>query len=280
MKDHRRDKHEKHPAHDPEANRRYHDRVAPKYDDIYSGPRWDMWREITWDGLKRWIPRDLNAPIADLGCGTGEYGLRLAKSGFKVTLSDLSHGMLETTRRKAVNMGLDERVELIQADLMDLQAFEKERFALVLAQGDPLSFAAHPPKALKEIRRIMQPGGVLSGGVDQTYAALTHYCEKGDLDGLEDLVRGGRMEWLAHDPSERFPVHTFSAESLRDDLERAGFEVLDIFGKTVLPFKKLEEHWGDPKKAERLLELEKRLCRKPSALGLASHLQFAARKKE
>ena len=259
------------------ANRQYHDRVAPRYDDIYKGPRWDAWYEISWNGIRAHLPRDLRAPVVDLGCGTGRYGLRIAKSGYSVTLSDLSHGMLEAARRKALQMDLFEKIVFVQADVLDLGALPHGHFELALAQGDVLSFAAHPPKALKEIAKLLKPGGVLCASVDQTHAAAAHYAEKGDLDGLERLLRHGEMEWLANAPAERFPVHTFSAEELRTALERAGFEVLDLFGKTVLPFKKLEALFEDERAVQRILALEKRVCREPSALGLASHLQFAAR---
>ena len=265
------------PKHNPDANQNYHDRVAPLYDGIYQGSRWEIWNELSWEGLKRFLPRDLSAPILDLGCGTGRYGLRLAKSGYKVTLSDLSHGMMEVTRKKAEEMDLAERVTLIQADVMDLKEFEKGHYALIIAQGDVISFADHPAKALKEIRRLLRPNGVLVASVDQTYAGLTHYCEKEDLDGLEALVQRSEMEWLAHDPNERFPVHTFSPEELRNTLEKSGFEILDLYGKTVLPLKKLENLLGDAASSRRILELEKKLCRKPSAMGLAGHLQFAAK---
>ena len=60
--------------------------------------------------------------------------------------------------------------------------------------------------------------------------------------------------------------------------ENAGFEVLDLYGKTVLPFKKLEALFDDEASAERIMALERKLCRVPSALGRASHLQIAARK--
>jgi len=260
-------------------NRQYHDRVANRYDEIYKGPRWDAWYDISWDGLKPHLPSDLRAPIVDLGCGTGKYGLRIAKSGYTVTLSDLSHGMLEVARRKAAEMGLTERTNFIQADIGDLKELPRAHFALAIAQGDVLSFAEEPARALKEVRKILRPGGVIVASVDQAYAAILHYAEKEDLEGLEKLLMRGEMEWLANDPSERFPVHTFTAENLRSMLEKAGLEVLDIFGKTVLPFKKLEAQFQDPQATERIMALEKKLCRKASALGMASHLQFAAKLK-
>jgi ubiquinone/menaquinone biosynthesis C-methylase UbiE len=263
-----------------DANEKYHDRVAGKYDEIYRGRRWDVWYDISFGAMKAHIPADLRAPIVDLGCGTGKYGLRLAKSGYTVTLSDLSRQMLEMSRRKADEMGLTERTTFVKADIMDLSELPREHFALAIAQGDPLSFASHPPKALKEIRKILRPQGVLVASIDQTLAAIDHYCEKQDLDGLEKLVKRGEMEWLAREEAERFPVHTFTPESLREMFEKGGFEVLDIVGKTVLPMKKLEAMFEDERDVERILAIEKKLCRLPSALGRASHLQIAARKKE
>lgn len=260
-----------------DANQRYHDRVAPRYDEIYRGPRWDAWYELSWDGLKPHIPADLRAPVADLGCGTGKYGLRLAKSGYNVTFSDLSREMLEVTLRKAAEIGVETACEFIQADVVDLRELRENHFALAIAQGDVLSFATSPPKALREIHRLLRPGGILVASVDQTYAALAHYAEKLDLDGLQTLIHRGDMEWLAREKHERFPVHTFSAEDLQQLLAKCRFELLDLFGKTVLPFKAMEEAFADEARARRILALEKKLCRKPSALGIASHLQFAAR---
>lgn len=263
-----------------EANESYHDRVAHRYDDVYSNSRWDRFYEISWAGIKPYIPSDLRAPIVDLGCGTGKYGLRLAKSGYSVVLSDLSRGMLEVSRQKAAAMGVEARVTFLKADVMDLGELPRSHFALAIAQGDPLSFAEQPSKALKEIAKILRSGGVLVASLDQTLAAIDHYVEKSDLDGLEKLLKSGEMEWLAHADDERFPVHTFTPEKLRALFENAGFEVLDMYGKTVLPFKKLEPLFENEESAERIMALEKKLCRIPSAMGRASHLQIAARKKE
>jgi ubiquinone/menaquinone biosynthesis C-methylase UbiE len=262
------------------ANESYHDRVAERYDAVYAGPRWDLWHEFSWQPLKAHLPADLRAPVLDVGCGTGKYGLRAAKSGYTVTLSDLSRGMLEVARRKAAEMGLEERVAFIKQDVADLSALPREHFGLVIAQGDVISFASQPAQAIKAIRKVLRPGGVVVASVDQTLAALNHYAEKQDLDSLEKLAQTGEMEWLAHEREERFPVHTFTVERLRGSFEKAGFEILDIFGKTVLPLKLLEPLLGEARARDRIAALEKKLCRLPSAMGLASHLQIAARKQK
>src|SRR5688572_32649214 len=72
--------------HDP--SRRYHDRVARQYDSIYDDPYWAFHDELTWRSVKPHLPRDVTAECADLGCGTGKWGLKLLKSGFATTLVD------------------------------------------------------------------------------------------------------------------------------------------------------------------------------------------------
>jgi len=264
---------------DKSANETYHDRVAQRYDNIYSGKRWELWYELSWSPMKALLPSDLRAPIVDLGCGTGKYGLRIAKSGFTVTLSDLSRGMLEVARQKATEFELLQRVSFVKADVMDLSELPREHFALAIAQGDVLSFVSQPRHGLKEIRKILRPQGILVASLDQTLAAIDHYAEKSDLDGLSKLLRTGEMDWLARDQAERFPTHTFTPERLRELFEHAGFEVMDLFGKTVLPLKKLEPLLQDEQQYELIAALEKKYCRVPSAMGRASHLQITVRKR-
>ena len=80
----------RHHSHRSDASRRYHDRVAKQYDSIYDDPFWEFHDELTWRLIKPHLPRDLSAACADLGCGTGKWGLRLLKSGFATTFVDSS----------------------------------------------------------------------------------------------------------------------------------------------------------------------------------------------
>ena len=62
-----------------DASRRYHDRVARQYHAIYDDPYWDFHDELTWRIIKPHLPRQTSAQCADLGCGTGKWGLKLLK---------------------------------------------------------------------------------------------------------------------------------------------------------------------------------------------------------
>ena len=87
------------------ASRRYHDRVARQYDSIYEDPYWEFHDELTWRLVKPYLPTDLSVACADLGCGTGKWGLRLLKSGFAVTFVDNSAAMIGQARGKLDEMG-------------------------------------------------------------------------------------------------------------------------------------------------------------------------------
>ncbi|NLE62016.1 MAG: class I SAM-dependent methyltransferase, partial [Planctomycetes bacterium] len=99
------------------GNQRYHDRVAGRYESIYDDAYWQWHDALTWEHLKRFIPRDLTSAVADLGCGSGKWGRRLLKSGYRVTFVDLSAKMVDEARRQVEEMGLGAKAEFIQADL-------------------------------------------------------------------------------------------------------------------------------------------------------------------
>jgi SAM-dependent methyltransferase len=262
-----------------DASRRYHDRVARQYDSIYDDPYWELHDELTWRLIKPYLPRDLALPCADLGCGTGKWGLKLLKSGFAVTFVDHSAAMIEQVRSKLQEMGPKaKKGSLLVADIVDLSMLEPDQFGLILAMGDPLSICSDPARAAKEMHRILRLGGTVIATADNKLAALDHFVERGNLEALEEFVHTGRTQWLTADEREQFQLTTFTPLSLRKLFERAGFEVLAVDGKTIIPVrdnKRLLEH---PQAVERLLRLEQELSRDPASAARAGHLQIVARK--
>lgn len=260
-------------------NERYHDRIAPIYDEVYDrSPYWRFYRELTWRSIKPHLPKDAGAAIADLGCGTGEWGLRCLASGYRVTFVDLSNEMLCRARDRVEREFPGREAVFLHADVADLSALAEAAFALVVTQGDPLSFTARPADAAREIARILRPGGIAIASVDNRCAAYDHYLEAEDLDGLERLDRKGTTEWLARDPRERFETHAFLPQELRRLFERAGLEVVDVVGKTCLDVRRHASLLEDPRAFRRILEVEIACRREPAFLGRAAHLEIVARK--
>src|ERR1700728_1547850 len=126
-----------------DPSRRYHDRVARQYDAIYDDPYWHFHDELTWRMIKPQLPRDQSAACADLGCGTGKWGLRLLKSGFATTFVDHAAAMIEQTRAKVEAMGSRaRRATLHVADIVEMPQVQSDRLGLILAMGDPLSICS------------------------------------------------------------------------------------------------------------------------------------------
>src|SRR5437870_6530046 len=123
-----------------DRSRRYHDRVARQYDAIYDDPYWEFHDELTWRSIKPFVPKNAAAACADLGCGTGKWGLKLLKSGYAVAFLDHAAAMIEQVREKLGALGPKARRATLQVgDIIEMPALPDERFELILAMGDPLS---------------------------------------------------------------------------------------------------------------------------------------------
>ena len=72
---------------------------------------------------------------------------------------------------------------------------------------------------------------------DNKLAAIDHYLEKGDIDGLEQLLKTGKTYWLTGDEREQFELTAFTPNQLQRLFERCGFEIVKLAGKTILPIR-------------------------------------------
>ena len=263
-----------------DRSRKYHDRVARRYDAIYDDPYWAFHDELTWRAVKPHLPRDLSAKCCDLGCGTGKWGLKLLKSGFATTFLDHSAAMVEQVREKLESNPRQKKATLVVGDIIAMPDLPDAAFSLTLAMGDPLSICTDPQAAAREMFRTTAPGGVVIATADNKLAALDHYVERGNLDALEQFVQTGKTHWLTADEQERFELTTFTPGSLTRLFERAGFEVLSVGGKTIIPVRQNKILFEKEGAVERLLKLEAELAKDPAAAARAGHLQIIARRSQ
>jgi SAM-dependent methyltransferase len=95
--------------------------------------------------------------VLDVGCGDGDWALAAARQGAQVVGVDASLPMIEAARVRARDAALDVRFQ--QGDAMALP-FEHDRFDGVLAVT-VLCFVPDAPAALREMARVLVPGGRL-----------------------------------------------------------------------------------------------------------------------
>jgi ubiquinone/menaquinone biosynthesis C-methylase UbiE len=148
--------------------------------------RFERVTEDNW--LERWqtvLETSRDAPILELGCGSGQDARYLAELGFAVIATDFSEEALELTRRRAP----DARLENI--DLTSGLPFPDAEFRVIVAS---LSLHYFPWRQtleiLDEVRRCLQPHGHLLARFNSTRAPNYSTAEKQQIEDNFYLVGG------------------------------------------------------------------------------------------
>jgi SAM-dependent methyltransferase len=159
-------------------------------------------------GLQAWcfdgmqLPR--GARVLELGSGTGSLWVENADrvpADSTITLSDLSPGMLEAARERAVRAGL-----CFEYERIDAQAIPKADAAFDVVIANHMLY--HVPdrgRALAEIHRVLVPGGrlyALTNGWSHLIE-LVDLCERFGLGGVMPPSRCG---------TDRFDIETAARE--------------------------------------------------------------------
>ncbi len=253
---------------------KYYDENAPLYDGEYTTPFFQIYKAVTWDNIQQFLPPK-DAVILDAGGGTGEWAIRLAELGYHVVLTDLSKGMLRQACLKIEEKAI-ETVEVKRVDITDMSCFQDSTFGMVLAQGDPLSYCSDAEKAVREMYRVLS-GGHAIASVDSTYYLALKVLAVNQLDIIEDFLKTGVASFQG-----KFPIRSFTPESLRNLFEDAGFDVVRIRGKpvflSVLPREKVSGLLKDKKAFEKILHIELQYGDNPHLVGFSSHLEVVGKK--
>lgn len=147
-----------------ERSKRHFDSIAANYNDSHDGKFCaDMYAPLIQAIYKAGVGK-----LLDLGCGNGNLLVQLVKDGFALTGVDLSEAMIEQAKQR-----LNDYAELIVADAGHLP-FQAGTFDILVCNA---SFHHYPDSkdALKEMRRVLRPGGELLIGecyMPQPFRAL------------------------------------------------------------------------------------------------------------
>lgn len=95
--------------------------------------------------------------VLDVGCGTGNFSIKLAEMGCKVIGVDVSEEMLKIAREKIREKGLN--IEFHQIDVYDI-SFNDNEFDAVFSMA-AFEFIKEPKQAYNEMFRVLKPGGQL-----------------------------------------------------------------------------------------------------------------------
>ena len=138
--------------------------MAASYDDL------EPWYEHLYDVLHGLVRSELAPPggarparALDAGCGTGFQTAILLDLGYETLGVDLSAGLLGVARRRCAG------ARLVQGDLQALP-WRDETVDLVVSCGSTLSLVDDPGRAVRELERVLRPGGRLLVEVEQRWS--------------------------------------------------------------------------------------------------------------
>jgi demethylmenaquinone methyltransferase/2-methoxy-6-polyprenyl-1,4-benzoquinol methylase len=198
----------------PDSVRTMFDRIAPVYDAMNRIMTVGLdvrWRRLAAQSAVR--PGDR---VLDAACGTGDLAIADLKAGAtRVTGLDFAERMLERARRKSA------AIEWVQGDMLALPFADGTFDAATVGFG--VRNVADLELALRELRRVLRPGGRLAIlEITQPRGALRPFFSlwfDRVVPLLGKVLPGGSAYTYLPESVKRFPT----AEKLVDLLKEAGF---------------------------------------------------------
>ncbi|MGM0688740.1 MAG: class I SAM-dependent methyltransferase [Bacillota bacterium] len=178
---------------------------AEKYDSWYATKMGSFVDEVetkTAFDLYRPQPGEITL---DAGCGTGNFSIKLAKYGCRITGIDISEDMLEIARRKAEAKRL--QIAFLKQDVTDI-GFEDNGFDGVVSMA-AVEFIPNFRRAFKEIKRVVRPGGkILIGTItrDSTWGKLYQEQAKDENSVFHHAVLRNPVDFENIDPSNLIEI--------------------------------------------------------------------------
>ncbi len=113
--------------------------------------QWRVWQRLV-------LPRLRGRDVLEVGCGIGDLLVDMALAGYRCQAIDRSPQMVAATRAKLARKGLAEKVIVFEGRVQDLP-FDDASFDSVVSTF-PTEYI-YDPVALREIARVLRPGGRL-----------------------------------------------------------------------------------------------------------------------
>lgn len=132
--------------------------------------------------------------VLDVGCGPGEFALRVSKRARSVVGIDVSEKALELAKRNLAVSGLS-NVKFRFGDVYNLP-FQDEHFDLVYSRRGPASVDRH---SLAEVFRVLRKGGrfmeITIGERDKQN--IVEIFGRGQMKGFRGQVSTVKRRWLS-----------------------------------------------------------------------------------
>ncbi|QKS60187.1 class I SAM-dependent methyltransferase [Paenibacillus barcinonensis] len=268
--------------------------VRSRVVDYYS--QFDEWGRLDREPLEfminmHYIRESLPATglVLDNGAGPGKYAMELARSGYHVTLSDLTPASVDLARQKAQEMDLSQQFNGFHVlDATRLNGIADEIYDAVLMLGPlyHLQLEEERQAAVRELHRVTKPGGVVFAAFQSrmrmsinSLQAPQHWKPNDSMAAIRSFVQKGTFD---HQAQGRFTgAYYFQVQEVVPFMEQHGFETVRLIGSSSLKAMltdEQEQYWKERGEEQELLHYLIEAAKDPSILGISSHLLYIGRK--
>lgn len=176
---------------------------ASVYDELMSHAPYNEW--LNWIDSTLKEAGKHRGRILDLGCGTGELSVRLARLGYEVTGIDLSDEMLSAAIQKAQSQKVS--IDFYHQDMRDLSGHEN-RFDAVVISCDSLNYVTDENDVLKTfqgIARSLTASGLLLFDVhslykiNQMFPGATYADNDEEISVIWESFKGDKENSVFHE---------------------------------------------------------------------------------
>ncbi len=190
--------------------------------------------------------------LLDLGCGTGGISVEAAKKGYDVIGVDISVGMLNEARQKAIRANVP--LLLLNQSMDEIDLYGTVDFALCVLDGiNHLDGPEAVKRTFERVSLFMNPGGVFAFDVNTPYKHKEILADNAFVYDLDDLYCVWQNSYNNSDGSvdisldffeeedgvyyrstEYITERSYPLDNISKWLEEAGFEIIGIYDDMTL----------------------------------------------
>ena len=257
--------------------------AAPEEERLSLGPG-PLEHVRTLELLSRFLPSS-PAVVLDIGGGPGIYTQWLADQGYEAHLIDPVPRLVDYARTHTAQTARP-IARCVVGDARQVDVSDGSADAvLLLGPLYHLPDRGERQRALREVCRVLRPGGVLfAAGISRFASALDGLARNllSDPD-FAAIVTSDLTDGQHRNLTSRLDYFTTAyfhrPEELEREVQAVGLQVEGIFGLEGPGWLlgDFEARWRDPERRDQLLDILRRLEREPSLLGVSAHLLAVAK---
>ena len=205
--------------------------------------------------------------VWDAGGGLGQMSEKLATSGHRILLNDISSNMLSEARRRIP----EELLPLIDIQHASIQSIAANggQFDLIICHA-VLEWLCDPQSVITQLIGALKPGGYLSLAFYNAQALRWHNAIKGNFQQALSTTLTGH-------PGSLTPTHPQEPDEVLTQLQNEGLTVLRCAGVRVV-YDYLRRELREQRSVDNISAMEDALRLQPAFWRLGRYCHFIARR--